>query len=442
VGAPANGDPTHGGGDVARTINWSVNDGVANSALAGSTLHVAHIAPSLTAGAVVVYISNSTPAPTLEAGLVLTAPDSGGHITGATVAIGAGFAAGDQLVFVDQDGITGAYNAATGVLTLSGVANASDYQSALQSVAYSFNPVSGDPTNFGADTARSITWQVNDGVASSTTVSSTLDIIPGSIPAVQDLTNAFTNALWVTPNSPLVTAPTILLADGTTVPNPLFADAATLITLETQVAAGQITVVQALQTIEQMAATTTTVSTLSYEFFTGLTPNAGGYQYLISSPANPNNLDSPYYAKFSEENRFINFAVNLGKLGQGQPAFNATYGAGTLSDAATKAYTEIFGFAPAAGKIDTILNTMITSNGITETRGQYFAFYGGDGLNGLGTKAAMVGWLMVEAVKADLGPYATSNDAFLNDLVTGHAHFNIDLLPAYGQVHQVPLIGV
>ena len=50
----------------------------------------------------------------------------------ATVAIGAGLLAGDTLAFTPQSGITGAYNASTGVLTLSGNANLAAYRAALE----------------------------------------------------------------------------------------------------------------------------------------------------------------------------------------------------------------------------------------------------------------------------------------------------------------------
>jgi serralysin len=66
------------------------------------------------------------------------------------------------------------------------------------------------------------------------------------------------------------------------------------------------------------------------------------------------------------------------------------------------------------------------------TRAQYFAYYGGDGPNGLGTKAAMVGWLLAEAEKADLGSYARSNAAFLTDLADG-ANFGVNLIGVYGK---------
>ena len=62
---------------------------------------------------------------------------SGTAPPGATVSIG-GFAAGntDVLGFTNQNGITGAYNNTTGVLTLSGTSSLANYQTALRSVTY------------------------------------------------------------------------------------------------------------------------------------------------------------------------------------------------------------------------------------------------------------------------------------------------------------------
>jgi hypothetical protein len=260
------------------------------------------------------------------------------------------------------------------------------------------------------------------------------------IPAI--LSSAFTNVLWTSPTSTLATTPSLTLHNGSSVPNPINQDANQLPSLSSQVSTNHTPIQQALATVEQFAAATTMVSSLTYEFFTGATPTAAGYQYLIDSPSNPNNLDSSYYAAFNIQNRYINFSVNLGKFGAGATPFNDTYGALSLSDAATKAYTEIFGAAPVAGKIDAILNTDVTFNGITETRAQYFAYYGGDGLTGIGTKAAMVGWLLEVATQDNLGPYAGAGDHFVSDLALGNAPFNIDLLPQYGYTHQVPLVGV
>jgi Ca2+-binding RTX toxin-like protein len=169
--------------------------------------------------------------------------------------------------------------------------------------------------------------------------------------------------------------------------------------------------------------TTTSVATLSYEFFTGKIPSQAGIDYLVSPTGpNANNLNSPYYTTFNLENRYINFAVNLGKAGEGQSYFGAKYGNMTLFDATKTAYGTIFGETPTDAKVHALI----------DGRTDYFASYGQDGASGIGTKAAMVGWLLAEAFKADTGMYAKSNDAFLTDLADG-ATFAVDIVGAYGK---------
>ncbi len=228
--------------------------------------------------------------------------------------------------------------------------------------------------------------------------------------------------------------PTMTLADGSTAPNPLYVAGQAAGSIAAQLVAGQITQAQAYAQMRHLADGSTSVSTLAYEFFTGKTPSQAGYDYLIYSSANANDLNDPYYVKFTTENRYINFSVNLGKLGEGATAFQQGYGGLSLSDALAKAYTAIFGAAPDAAKIDAILNGQVTFGGANHTRSEYFAAYGLDGLTGIGTKAAMVGWLLAEAVKADIGTYALANDKFLTDLFDGNASFNTDLLSTYAAV--------
>jgi hypothetical protein len=149
---------------------------------------------------------------------------------------------------------------------------------------------------------------------------------------------------------------------------------------------------------------------------------------------NANNINAAYYQSFNIENRYINFAVNLGKLGEGAARFQAQYGALTLSESLVKAYTELFGAAPDAAKTASLLNDQVPNGaGGTYTRAEYFAFYGRDGANGIGTKAAMVGWLMAQAAKEDVGTYAKANDALLKGVaVDGIAKFHSDLVATYG----------
>jgi uncharacterized delta-60 repeat protein/CSLREA domain-containing protein len=72
----------------------------------------------------------------VDAGLLVT-DIGGGTIVGATVRVSVGYVAGeDVLGFADQSGIAGAWNAGTGVLTLTGSASLADYQAALRSVTY------------------------------------------------------------------------------------------------------------------------------------------------------------------------------------------------------------------------------------------------------------------------------------------------------------------
>ncbi|MGH3156167.1 MAG: Ig-like domain-containing protein, partial [Streptosporangiaceae bacterium] len=98
----------------------------------------------------------------ITSNLTVSSPDAS-DLSGATVTISAGLVATeDVLSFSSQNGITGSYNSAAGVLTLSGVATLARYQAALRSVTYS-------DTNGAAPTTgtRTISFQVNDGRATS-----------------------------------------------------------------------------------------------------------------------------------------------------------------------------------------------------------------------------------------------------------------------------------
>jgi Ca2+-binding RTX toxin-like protein len=197
---------------------------------------------------------------------------------------------------------------------------------------------------------------------------------------------------------------------------------------------GDASLTQIVDKAVKLAADTTSVATMSYQFFTGHMPTEAGLDYLVSPQGpNLNSLNSYYYQAFSLENRYINFAVNLGKAGEGRAAFQAEYGSLDLFTATKTAYAEIFGAAPTDAKVHALLDPTATLGGVTMTRAQYFAGYGQDGPDGLGTKAAMVGWLLAEAAKADIGMYAKANDAFLSAALLDHAPFGVDLIGHYGQ---------
>ncbi len=92
--------------------------------------------PTVTTSAGSTAYTENDPPTAIDAALTVSDPDDS-SLVAAKVRISAGFvSASDTLGFVNQNGITGSYNSATGVLTLSGSASVPDYQAALRSVTY------------------------------------------------------------------------------------------------------------------------------------------------------------------------------------------------------------------------------------------------------------------------------------------------------------------
>jgi VCBS repeat-containing protein len=114
-------------------------------------------------------------------GLFVIDPDSA-TLQGATVRFATGtYSLGqDVLSFTDPSGITGSWNAATGVLTLTGQATLAQYQAALRSVTYT--NTSQDP---GVDT-RLIVFIIDDGDAPRRITTRELSIVAvDDLPAAQ-----------------------------------------------------------------------------------------------------------------------------------------------------------------------------------------------------------------------------------------------------------------
>ena len=177
----------------------------------------------------------------------------------------------------------------------------------------------------------------------------------------------------------------------------------------------------AISRLLQEADATTSVVTLAYQFFTGKLPSEAAFDDLVSTLSpNPQGLNSEAVLKLSVENRYIDFAVDLAK-GEARIAFTAAYGAKSLLDTVKSAYQTVFG-APADDA---------KAHAILDSRLDYFSYWGHDGANGVGTKAAIVGYLLSEAAKADVGVLQTANMKFLADLADGAA-FSVDLVGTYG----------
>src|SRR6185437_3081519 len=86
-----------------------------------------------------------------------------------------GFLPGDTLAAsTNGTSIIASYNGSTGVLSLSGSDTLAHYQQVLDSVSYSSS--SQNPTNFGADPSRTVSWVVNDGTVNSTPQTTAVNI--------------------------------------------------------------------------------------------------------------------------------------------------------------------------------------------------------------------------------------------------------------------------
>ncbi len=178
-------DPTTDGTAVTRTILWSVTDANSDGAgpgtgTASTTLTVTPLAdaPVLAGGGQDLAYTENDAAAVIDATVNVASDADDTLMGGATVTLSAGLTSGDLLGFANQNGITGSYDAGTGVLTLSGNATLAQYTAALQSVT--FRSTSDDPT--AVSTTRTITWQVTDadsdgaGAAASNTVTSTITV--------------------------------------------------------------------------------------------------------------------------------------------------------------------------------------------------------------------------------------------------------------------------
>src|SRR5258707_5150043 len=167
------------------TVTWAATDansdavGAKTSAGVTSTINVTAVndAPVMTAGARLGYAEQGASA-VIDSTLALTDAD-GAQMASATVTIG-NFVAGDRLTWTNAGSVTGAYNAATGVLTLSGTDTLANYQAVMRSVKFSSS--SDDPTANNTKASRTVTWAATDansdavGAKTSAGVTSTINV--------------------------------------------------------------------------------------------------------------------------------------------------------------------------------------------------------------------------------------------------------------------------
>ncbi len=143
------------------------------------------VAPALTASGGTDNYSQGGAAVVVDAGITVTAGQT--NLNTATINISTARSTGDLLNFTNQNGITGSFTAATGVLTLSGSSSVANYQTALQSITFSSSSLS--------TTTRTISFSVGDGTSNSNTVTKNITVTASTSLSSIALVNAATNNL-------------------------------------------------------------------------------------------------------------------------------------------------------------------------------------------------------------------------------------------------------
>lgn len=207
---------------------------------------------------------------------------------------------------------------------------------------------------------------------------------------------------------------------------PTAAEALLITAWAQQTQAASLSDAQAEENVLAFADGETDVALATYQFFTGSAPTLAGMQYLVNGGSNPNDLGSAYYAGFNTENRYYNFAINLATDPASAAAapFAAAYGSVSFSDAVKGAYEAIVGTSAVGAAAAAAAEAAIIA------AQPYFAQIAHDRTGGanqdLATKAIAIGYILEEAVKANVGAYAFAINSF--DLALG-----LGGTPAFGQ---------
>ncbi|USQ97429.1 S-layer protein [Caulobacter sp. RL271] len=221
-------------------------------------------------------------------------------------------------------------------------------------------------------------------------------------------------------------------------------DAATTLTLDayaTQSQTGGISDTTALTNTLKLLNSTTAVAVETYQFFTGRAPSAAGLSFLVNSTTNTSDLNDAYYSKFSAENRFINFSINLATgQGEGAAAFAAAYGSVSVAQTVATAYDKIIGNATAAAAgVDVAAAVAFLSRADNITYLTNFV-KANTGLTAaadidLAVKAALIGEILNVATVSGLGAYAGATTALITDLSDGtlstDSAAGVNILTAY-----------
>ncbi len=201
---------TLAGGAGSATVSVRIHDngGTANGGTDTSAIQTFTITvdatgrPVVTATGANLSFTENGSAVALDSSITVTDPDS--NITGATISMTTNYVNGqDTLSFNTQNGITGNWVAATGVLTLSGTTTPANYQTALRSITYS-NTSDNLVTN-----NHNVNFVVSDAIGAGSTssrqvaVTAVNDAPVNSVPGAQT-TNMNTAKVFSTGNGNLI----------------------------------------------------------------------------------------------------------------------------------------------------------------------------------------------------------------------------------------------
>ena len=280
--------------------------------------------------------------------------------------------------------------------------------------------VPGGTTTDGRDLARISGLSVDIGAVevqpasvAAPPTSASPPITPPPVPTFNDIGALFQSVAGVPLGAPGTVSPTITLANGSSVTNPLYTEAMATYVLQDQFRNGQITLAQVFNAMLPYAGPTSVVAYDTYQFFTGQTVTAAGQAYLINPAINANGLDGTAYFGVGEAGRFESFAVNLAlPPSPGAALFAQNYGTLSFDAAARQAYEAVIGTGNAlAAGIN--VNAAIA---YIDSQQAYFTQVGGG--TDVGAKAAMVGYLMSVGWDAHLGNYYIAAHDYLALQVT------------------------
>ena len=159
------------------------------------------------------------------------------------------------------------------------------------------------------------------------------------------------------------------------------------------------------------------VAESTYQFFTGSGVTQAGLAFLegTTGSGNASGLNSTYFSQFNTENRYYNFAINLASSGgAGNAMFVSTYASLTFNQTVQTAYETIVGSAnvgtaAANAAIADIESRLSYFTSVAQQRAGGVDAGGAVGQN-IALKAIVVGYILEEANKADVGTYAKAID--------------------------------